>query len=600
MAAVAVSVNLVIGCVACGRTATMLRGDFLPFSSGTLADAMSVGTHSSEVELRSRPQEDAGIGTLPSRRSGPTTSLTARLAFPLAFFAIALTVVVLFVGILKINNGTFIYTLDDPYIHLALSDQIRHGNYGLYSGTHAAPSSSILFPFLLAVASGTPLHPWFPLLINLCALFFTAEVIRRLLLHLKFGSDSFAIATQAAFLFLMAGSFNLIGVVFTGLEHSLHIATAAAIIYGLVLFLDRGKMPSWLPVAIVLCPMVRYEGLALSLGALVVLALRGRARTALATFATIAVLVGGFSAYLVRLGLAPLPSSVLSKSAVAVGLHAGPGHFLVGLIKNSDFALTSPTGMALMLIGIVAACMCARDILLPPQAWTSRSLVALVLLVTIVGQVSGGRFGWLERYEDYALLGTALICIYLGRSAIRSALAANRPDRLVVVLGSAAALLVVGAPYWDITGKVPLTSNNIYEQQLQMHRFIDGFYRGPVAINDLGLISYHNPYPVLDLGGLGSEKARLLFAAHADAAAYEGFVAANDVHLVMVYQEWFPGQIPETWQRVGTMTLSRGHISAAQDDVQFYVTDDATAAKVRDELAAFRAVLPPRVELTIY
>ena len=96
------------------------------------------------------------------------------------------------------------------------------------------------------------------------------------------------------------------------------------------------------------------------------------------------------------------------------------------------------------------------------------------------------------------------------------------------------------------------------------------------------------------------KKARLLIASHADATDYEAFVAENGVHLVMVYQEWFPGQIPETWQRVGMMSLSRDHVSAAQDDVQFYVTDDATAAKVRGELAAFQAVLPPRVELTIY
>ena len=38
---------------------------------------------------------------------------------------------------------------DAPYTHLALAEQIRHGTYGLNPGEPSAPSSTILFPFLL-------------------------------------------------------------------------------------------------------------------------------------------------------------------------------------------------------------------------------------------------------------------------------------------------------------------------------------------------------------------------------------------------------------------------------------------------------------------
>jgi hypothetical protein len=226
--------------------------------------------------------------------------------------------------------------------------------------------------------------------------------------------------------------------------------------------------------------------------------------------------------------------------------------------------------------------------------------MALALLAMIAGHAVAGRFGWLDRYEDYLLAGAALFCIWLAQSAIRASLAPSRGNRSVLAAGFAAALLIFGARYWLMTANVPLASNNIYEQQLQMHFFVDRFYKGPIAINDLGLSSYHNPYPVLDLGGLGSEKARLLIASHAGAADYKAFVAANNVHLIMVYQEWFPDQIPDAWQHVGTMSLSRPHLSVPQEDVQFYVTDDATAARVREELAAFRKTLPARVELTIF
>jgi hypothetical protein len=132
-----------------------------------------------------------------------------------------------------------------------------------------------------------------------------------------------------------------------------------------------------------------------------------------------------------------------------------------------------------------------------------------------------------------------------------------------------------------------------------MHRFIDGFYRGPVAVNDLGLASYHNPYPVLDLGGLGSEEARLMIAHHASPADYQAFVAAHGVHLAIIYQEWFPDQIPNGWTHIGTLAFSGPLISAGEREVQFYATDSVTAARVHEELLAFQPSLPQGVDLTL-
>lgn len=542
---------------------------------------------------------DPEVHLEPAADARPAPGFIGKLAFPLAYIAIAAMLAALFAGILKINNGTFLYTLDDPYIHLALSDQIRHGNYGLYPGTHAAPSSSILYPVLLAVASGTRIHPYFPLIVNICSLFFTVEIMRRLMRHLRLGTDSFATVAQALCLMLMALFFNLAGVVFTGLEHSLHIALVAATVYGLALFLDLGELPLWLPAVLVLVPLVRYEGLALSIGAILVLALRGRLRMALATVAVILVLVGGFSAFLIHLGLPALPSSILSKSPlVEGGITSARHHVLADMVQNVDVMLGHPIGLVLALAGIVAAALFLRDAGRFPKPWTNNGLMSLALLCLLGGQAVAGRWGWLERYEDYAVLGTALIFTYLFRSTIRRVLAGK--DRLLLLGATAAGIVIFGARYLHVTAQVPLTSNNIYEQQFQMHRFVDGFYHGPVAINDLGLVSYRNPYPVLDLGGLGSEKARLLIARRASADTYRDFVAANNVHLVIVYDEWFEGRIPQSWRKVGTMSISRLHVSAAYDDVQFYATDPVTAARVSKELIAFRKVLPPRITLTLY
>ena len=360
-------------------------------------------TISATVDAEPHPQQSID----PQRR-------VQRLATPLAYLAIAALVAVLVATILKRNHGTFTYTLDDPYIHLALSDQIRHGNYGLYPGTHAAPSSSILFPFLLAIASGTPLHPYFPLLINIACLFATIEIVRRFFLHLRLGSDNLATFAQALALVLVALSFNLVGVVFTGLEHNLHIFLVAATVYGAAILIDRNRMPAWLPLVLVLAPLVRYEGLALSVGTIGLLALRGRTKTALATFATIMILLISFSLFLKHLGLAALPSSIMAKSAVASGAGTGARPFVSGLLMTFDTMIGHPIGLPLLLIGLFAVARFSQDLLQRGCPWTPNGLISLPLLCLVGGQAVAGRFGWLERYEDYLILGVFLMGVFSG------------------------------------------------------------------------------------------------------------------------------------------------------------------------------------------
>ncbi|MFL5332707.1 MAG: hypothetical protein ACJ8H8_05915, partial [Geminicoccaceae bacterium] len=71
----------------------------------------------------------------------PALALCAGVLFP-ALVALA--------AVLAGNGGVFAYPLSGPYIHLALAEQILHGHYGLNPGEPASPSSTILYPLLLA------------------------------------------------------------------------------------------------------------------------------------------------------------------------------------------------------------------------------------------------------------------------------------------------------------------------------------------------------------------------------------------------------------------------------------------------------------------
>lgn len=532
----------------------------------------------------------------------------SHLVFLGALTAIGVILLGLILSILRLNNGTFLYTMDDPYIDLALSDQIRHGNYGMNPGEPAAPSSSILYPLLEVPASGTPLHPYLPLILNSLAMFATIAIMHRFFVYLRLAQDGFGVVVEGIALVLFAVCFNLIAVVFTGFEHSLHIAATAACIYGLAVFLDTENMPAWLPAVIIVAPLLRYEGLALSVGAILVLALRKRWWIASGTLVLIVLTVGGFSAFLVSLKLPPLPSSVLVKSQVVVTGMSGTKMGVIGsMLRNARSMSKDPVGLLLLLIGIAAAIVCISEFPAKPWHWTPRGLMSLVLVAMVGGHAAAGSFGWFNRYEDYLIVGTALICIYLKQETIRSALL-NRKRRLLWVSAGAVALLLITSRY--VTGyfSVPGNTHQLYEQNFQMHRFVNDFYRGPVAVYDIGLIAYHNPNYFLDLGGLSSEKARSILSDavlsdvnSSDMDPYGPLVSSSGVKVVILTEG--PADpdptVPVSWKKVALLPISRQQM-VLDPRVLFYTTDTPSAKELQPELQAFSKSLPAGMKLTIY
>jgi len=46
----------------------------------------------------------------------------------------------MYVGILAMNDGKLTYALDDPYVHLSVSEKIWRGGYGVNIGEVSPPS----------------------------------------------------------------------------------------------------------------------------------------------------------------------------------------------------------------------------------------------------------------------------------------------------------------------------------------------------------------------------------------------------------------------------------------------------------------------------
>jgi hypothetical protein len=391
--------------------------------------------------------------------------------------------------------------------------------------------------------------------------------------------------------------------VFVGLEHSLHLLTSVFVIFGLARALENGRLPRGLVVAIVLLPLWRFEGLALAGLAITVLGLTAQRRAALTAAVAIVALLGLYTMAMAMLGLPLLPSSVLVKSDFARQTAAG-GASLAALWQSAlthlaDSLRTAEAYPVFLLLLVLVAHPLLRGL---ERAGLSRlspgreALFVGVVAGSLAAHILFGAWGWFARYEAYAVAVGAAGAIVVWREAIAALLARGGPIRIA---GAATVLLVVGQTCIVAEAVTPIASLGVYEQQYQMHRFVVEFYRRPVGVNDLGWVSYRNPNYVLDLWGLGSEAARTARArAGSDPSWLERLVEDHQIGLVMIYDQWFAGQIPAGWRRVATLEAAH-RMTSPFSTVAFYATSEGAAVAADDALAAFGRAIGPGTRLTI-
>jgi hypothetical protein len=495
-----------------------------------------------------------------------------------ATFMIALIVLEL-AGILQLNQGLFVYTLDDPYIHLALAENLARGHYGVNGSEASAPSSSILWPYLLAPFALTSAAPYVPFILNV------AFAVATLLVYARVASTALEKAPPmlaAWLLIVLLLATNVIGLVFTGMEHSLQLLLAATVALGMARESQTGRAPAWFAAAIVLGPLVRYESLALSVASIAYLFLRRRFALAGALLVATLLPLAAFSLYLVSLDLAPLPSSVLAKSQVA----SDQSH-VAALLENLKASLRHDRGVA---IGVCMLVLIARALFEPRSA---PRLLAIAGAGAIAMHLLAGQYGWYSRYEIYVWSFALLSLLVVFGERLRTYFSAANAVRLVLL--SAAALGLICFKYLHVLQSIPLAANNIYQQQYQMHRFAVDFHHAPVAVNDLGYVSWRNDVYVLDLWGLASLSALRLRSAGSDRGWMDALVRRHGVELAMIYESWFADDIPRHWVKLGDLRLGRRKVTPAESRVTFYAVSPSAREEGLAQLRRFSRTLPPGV-----
>ena len=130
-----------------------------------------------------------------------------------------------------------------------------------------------------------------------------------------------------------------------------------------------------------------------------------------------------------------------------------------------------------------------------------------------------------------------------------------------------------------------------------MHRFVVEFYRQPVAVNDLGYVSYKNDHYVLDLWGLASSEALHHRKAKASSEWMDELTRAKGISLAMIYENSFH-EIPDHWIKVGELHLGGRRVTAARSSVAFYALNQSARSEVVEDLNSFVKTLPPKTRFS--
>lgn len=483
-------------------------------------------------------------------------------------------------AILDRNHGVFTYTLDDPYIHLALAENLAHGHYGINPGEPSSPSSSILWPFLLAPFARQAWGQYIPLILNTLFCGLSAWLIGRVV-------DGWAWTRQASpaapawwwrFVFAVALMLlaNLAGLTFVGMEHGLQVLLSLACAAGLIEAFAGRPIPAWCLCAAVVGPLVRYENFAMLAAITVVLYAQGRLPTAVRLAAVSFVGPALFSLFLLWRGLPALPTSVLVKAKA----YSVAGNGVLAALLDAYWGVPGGTmrepgwwgqlGVAVLLV-----------ILVVRERQRVRRLVLAGALLAAALQLAVGRANWFHRYEVYAIAFTALV-------AVTALLESTRLGRSVVLAG----LIVLDIPYAQALWETPAAASDVYRQQYQMHRFVNEFYGKSVAVNDLGWVSYRRPADVyvLDLWGLASPEASR--RTHKDAAWLDSITAAHRTGLAMIYSSWYEEGAPDDWDPLATLCIRGKPTTVARSCVVFFSTGVGDKALLRMELADFAHTVP--------
>lgn len=479
--------------------------------------------------------------------------------------------------IMHLNHGAFTYAIDDPYIHLAMAENLPdHLGVNLKEVTDS--SSSILYPWLLVPVADTV---WAPLVLNI-----TAGALVLLLLSRLFGLMNLGTGWRRdGLVWLGALSLNLFSLIFIGLEHTLHLAATLTLLLGLIEFCQNRKLPVWFWLAFAVAPLLRYEALALDMLILLWLGWERQWRLVVLGLALLLPPQLLHGLYLHSLGLPWLPTSVLQKSVTLSQEFGNPGtwHLVRNVLLTLAKNILSSGGP--LLVALIAA-----NAYIATQTQGRERLLALTAILMVTAHLLLGHVGWFDRYHIYALGFAGMTALYLLRDRLLHDVSVRTTAQVLTMFA------IILSFIWQAA--IPRAAHQVWLQPVQVHTFLTEFWKDRILAIDIGAISWKNPHMVADIIGLGSEPARQILTHEPDyARAVDTIAKRYGTDLVLTTPQYPGFNPPATWEPLAALQFDQQPI-ILQRDLIFFLTNPARKAEALQKLEEWGKTLPEGILLT--
>ena len=520
-------------------------------------------------------------------------------------FFIVLTIFLYFI-VIFLNDGNFVYAIDDTYIHMSISKNLaNYNNWGINKDEFCSASSSILYSILISslfrLIGPNELVPlWLNISFSIIAICVVYWILHQYIL-----SDRSIFSILIMFILITP----LIPLSFKGMETPIQIALTLLFSFFAVKglsnesFQQKGISKNE-KILLILAPfitMVRYEGLFLLFVVFFLFLLRKKIIFSLILGLVGALPIGIFALISMLNGFFPFPTSVILKSApvlfnniITIGFFIGDGillyFFYFHVLKNKE-------------------------------NWIQKKIVMIIFFSSLYLHL---QFSVLSLYRHQAyLIGSAIIILgilswkkfsakSLKLSKIKSKFndkplkVATNPVSLkkkwafLIILINMSSAYVVFQTYLTIHN-----TNNIYNQQYQMAHFLNTYYDNNVVMaNDIGAINFYSEITCIDLWGLGSQEtatARLNGNFTKEFLLYLG--VKYNVSIAILFEDWFivngSSILPTEWIRVGTWQIP-DNLACGSDTVTFYAIQDQELIFLRQYLEEFLPQLPEEVIQTLF
>jgi hypothetical protein len=228
--------------------------------------------------------------------------------------------------------------------------------------------------------------------------------------------------------------------------------------------------------------------------------------------------------------------------------------------------------------------------------WTYKFLFPLLTILTVLIHLTFARVGLLCRYETYLIMMIFISVFFLIKELKFDFISLGFVQKIMIVVITILVLTPVWKRAYDAYVDTPSGSSDIYCQQMQMSNFIKKYYDSDnVVLNDIGTTSYFTNAHITDLVGLADiEVLNSLgdnFKQNIDTITQK-----RNSKIALVYEKWYPNQLPESWQKVAELKMDTA-ITAADNRVSVFSIDSNNKQNLINQLNNFKKELPKRAKI---